>query len=510
MEKFNEIILKIINNVTKVIFIAILIVLTIASIFSTCTLVKGEKTEYHIDNWFLNIICIIISIAVIVFVKRKNIKINKKTKKILLIVGIAIWTLLAFFWIFSTQLRPRADQKYIYRAAIGMVEHDFSEFKQGGYINSNPQQEGMLLLEYFIALISKKYMGIIIQFLNIFALLAAFYAIYKITQEIFQKGNNSIATLVCLLLFIPIFLYITFMYGNIFGLATSMLALLFEFKYLKKEKWYYIVLSGVLIALSIKLKSNYLITLIAMIIIYIIDMFENKKAKNIIAIISILLIYIIINAGAKLCVEKITGEKIDKGIPMTAYVAMGMQEGKFAPGWYNGYNRKVYKKNKYNSEEASKQSIEDIKERVNVFFKDPGYMIEFYAKKTLSQWNNPTFQGFWVNKSRSSKIKKPGYVKSIVNKGKGHPILEEYTDLMQALILFGATVYVILDYKNIKGIKLSLMIIFIGGFLFHTIWEAKCQYTITYFLLLIPYCVKGYDILTEKIKEKMELNILHK
>ena len=31
----------------------------------------------------------------------------------------------------------------------------------------------------------------------------------------------------------------------------------------------------------------------------------------------------------------------------------------------------------------------------------------------------------------------------------------------------------------------------IGGFLFHTFWEAKCQYTLPYFILLIPLAVIG-------------------
>ena len=39
--------------------------------------------------------------------------------------------------------------------------------------------------------------------------------------------------------------------------------------------------------------------------------------------------------------------------------------------------------------------------------------------------------------------------------------------------------------------RLLLPTIFIGGFLFHLFWEAKSQYTITYFVLLIPYCAKG-------------------
>ena len=36
--------------------------------------------------------------------------------------------------------------------------------------------------------------------------------------------------------------------------------------------------------------------------------------------------------------------------------------------------------------------------------------------------------------------------------------------------------------------------IFIGGFLFHTFLEAKGQYTMPYFTLLIPLAIQGYGI----------------
>lgn len=39
--------------------------------------------------------------------------------------------------------------------------------------------------------------------------------------------------------------------------------------------------------------------------------------------------------------------------------------------------------------------------------------------------------------------------------------------------------------------RLLLPMIFIGGFIFHLFWEAKGQYTITYFVLLIPLLCKG-------------------
>ena len=79
---------------------------------------------------------------------------------------------------------------------------------------------------------------------------------------------------------------------------------------------------------------------------------------------------------------------------------------------------------------------------------------------------------------------------------------------MQSIILFGVICYIILGFKEIKLKELLYAIVFIGGFIFHLIWEAKCQYTITYFVLLIPYFVIGYyklcNILAKYVNEYME------
>ena len=72
-------------------------------------------------------------------------------------------------------------------------------------------------------------------------------------------------------------------------------------------------------------------------------------------------------------------------------------------------------------------------------------------------------------------------------------------NILQTLILFGTIMYILIDSKKIKFKELIFAIIFIGGFVFHLIWEAKCQYTITYFVLLIPYSIVGYKKTSEKI-----------
>ena len=45
------------------------------------------------------------------------------------------------------------------------------------------------------------------------------------------------------------------------------------------------------------------------------------------------------------------------------------------------------------------------------------------------------------------------------------------------------------------------IVIFLGGYLFHFVWESGASYTIPYFLVLIPYAVKGYLDLTRGIED---------
>ena len=46
--------------------------------------------------------------------------------------------------------------------------------------------------------------------------------------------------------------------------------------------------------------------------------------------------------------------------------------------------------------------------------------------------------------------------------------------------------YVYKNEKNLDDNALLLIIIFIGGFLFHTLWEIKARYTLPYIITIIP------------------------
>lgn len=487
----------------EIIFILILSFLTIESIFKTCTISNDEVTSYCYDNPIIHIITISITILIFMFINNKKININKKWLWVL----IGIWTLISVIWIYISDLYPRADQKYIYQIAEQMRKGIFDGFNQGKYAASNPHQYGLILYEYIFGFIfgSKNYLGL--QLINVVALLVSFFCIYKITRKMFKNKETSIITILGLLLFIPIWFYITFIYGNILGLAFSMIALLLMINYLDTKKVKFLILSAISISLAIIFKSNYLIMLIAIICMLLLDIISNKDLKNIIPIILLIVMYLIIKNLIPITMYIITGKEKSEGIPMTAYVEMGLQEGRRAPGWYNAYNRSVYRKNDYNTEKAKETVKNDIKNSMNKFKNDPKYTIEFFYKKTVSQWNNPNFQCFWISKARRTGTgkEKSAIVKSINGSGKINKVINEYMNIIQTIILFGATAFMIINFKTNRGRQLIFGIMFIGGFLFHLIWEAKCQYTITYFVLLIPYAVRGYVQLSEIVKKRIQI-----
>ena len=95
---------------------------------------------------------------------------------------------------------------------------------------------------------------------------------------------------------------------------------------------------------------------------------------------------------------------------------------------------------------------------------------------------------------------------SILNGGKLQKIVIEVLDVLQSFVYWLAFLYVITNRKR-KNIFIWFPgTVFIGGFLFHMIWEGKGQYAFTYFLLLIPYAAIEakmiVDYLTNKADEK--------
>lgn len=484
---------NVLKKIVQIVAIIILVFLTVVSIFGTSHVDKTETVTYLSDHPIIHIVAIAAVIALIKYIRKKEVKISKKTLRIC----IAVWAVLLVVWILMTQFLPRADQKYILNAANDLLEGKTTIFEANKYAGSNPHQIGLILFETMTGFIFRGYNFLGLQFLNIFAILLSIFAMYKITRILFKNRLTSIGTIITLFIFAPLSFYVTFIYGNLYGLATSMVAVWFLLKYLESKKIRYIFVTAITMELAILFKSNYIITLLAMVCLIILYVIKEKRLKALLSVVLLIAMYFAGNLGINVITKAITGKDKNEGIPMKSYIVMGLQEGKRAPGWYNAYNRNVYKKNKYNIQKAEEKVNKDLKKRIEEMVSNPGYTINFFYKKILSEWNDPTFQSLWINKSRKTNIPSNAIVRSIKGEGKLNKVFTFYMNIIQTLILFGATAYFILDFKKMKTNQLIFIIIFIGGFLFHLIWEAKGQYTFTYFVMLIPYAVRGFVKLSE-------------
>ncbi len=478
---------KFARSIVLMIYALIIIVLTYLCTFFNAYTSVDEKTTIVSDNPF-KLILYFIAVLIALFFIRRYYQVQKSMpyRKMFLIVSL-ITLVVSIYVIFFHNIFPVADQQEILNAASGLKNGDYSYFLPTGYVGKCTNQAGIVMILYYLSFIFGDNNYQVFQLLNVFALLLSYYSICEISEISFSNDELKKWTLILLMLFVPLTWYIVFVYGNLFGLGFSLYAVLCGYRYFEDRKIKDIVLSFVGITLSMMFKSNYSITFVAMVFFVIFDIILNKNFKTIILLILLIPAYFASSMIAAYMIEKKTGIELGKGIPMTAYIEMGLQDSPDAPGWFNSYNWNVYTNNGSDSEKASEQVKIDLQNTITYYIENPDVFIDFIYRKTVSQWCNPDFQGTWLTRHSDFYFHNDLYY-ALVN-------------ILQAIILLGTLAYIYFTGRHMPLHRLLLPMIFIGGFIFHLFWEAKGQYTITYFVLLIPYCAKGLMDMSDDIAD---------
>lgn len=505
----------ILTAVIQVIAMLMLGVLVVMSATGTCV-VYGEKehVQYLNDFPMKHILCGAAVLGAAFLFARCRKKQNAVTKKKHKMTAPELITILAaaaagVLWLIFVPSSSTADSRRCMEAAEMFLNGDYAPWEPvpfqysgtiSGYASTYPSQNGLIL--YMIGLIrifGKANARIAFRVINIGALLAGTWCLTKFL-------GRKCGTWVILLLYLPFSLYITFVYGTMPGFALSMGSLLAAKQFLRDRKFRYALLCAVLIACAVEMKSNYLIVLIALIIYLLGEALLCRKPAPVLAALLAVASVWAAGTGVTAYFEKTTGYSCDKGIPMIAWVEMGLQEGTRADGWYNRYNIDVYKMNEGDPQQTAEQVKQDLQQTLTSFREDPAYAAEFMCQKTRSQWTEPTFQSLWIQRDAAKKKYRTDFSQSLICQGgRLNDLFVNVTDLLQSLVYEGALLYFILDFRGryslqrVRRRRTGFLwesripaVIFIGGFLFHLVWEAKSQYTVVYFLLLIPYAVAGF------------------
>lgn len=486
-------------------FATAIVILTLQSLFSTAYIASSEKTYYAADKPFRHLLVFAGCVLAMLLFRRIAAKmpnrhrLNQICVVVLLLVSLGI----SYVIFVNTQLYPRSDQRLVLLAAAKLREGDFSSMEPGGYLALWPHQMGATLYQYFLSFLIGPNNHVGNQIWNI-VMLGIFQIVFLLlAKRLFQKISSG-CMMFGIVSFLPLTFYVSFVYGNIAGLAFSTLAIYMLVLYTEQHRIRYALISVLSLWVAILIKGNYLILLIALAIYLLLDYLATLQKKNLLLIVVLLLCYVSNTFFVHQATIKITGRDVPKGVPPISWIAMGMQEGYAAKGWFNVYVTEIYEQCGGDSDLIYRTSLQDSKDSLKGFVENPVYARQFYGEKIASQWNNPSFQCFWIYYDRTTDIQVPAWMKDMVTGNMRNQLIRVF-NLWQTQILLGVCFYIIYRFRKFDGKELLLALCFVGGFLFHLLWEAKCQYTVSYFVLLIPYAAAGFHELLLDLEAKWQV-----
>lgn len=299
------------------------------------------------------------------------------------------------------------------------------------------------------------------------------------------------------------------------------------------------------LTLSVMLRKNSLIPVIAVLLVLLFEALRpGRNGKMRLGLLIMVVCLAVTSVGilplVQKCYEKKAGNTLSSGVTAMSYLAMGMQEASRGCGWYNGFNIDTYDTAGMDTAIANEISRLAIDERLTYFREHPGYTADFYLHKHLSQWADGTYasrQATLATYGGRSAFFKEVYEGSL----SGGYI--EWCNAWQNVLYLGVLVFCIDSLKKRRKSKVVGhmadqtagytagctadhmadqhgadwhgadrlgadrhgadqlgadrlyiyvgLIAVLGGFLFHTFWEANSRYIFSYSLLLMPYCGAG-------------------
>ncbi len=420
----------------------------------------------------------------------------------LLLVGLG--TLMAILWVYSNQIIPEQDQLFVMQAADRLNVGDYSDFSREGYLAMYPNQTGLLLLELVLTKLFGGMNYVVFEALNGEAYVGTMLTLCGIAGKLGASNTEKLLTMLATLCCLPLLFYTSFQYGNLIGLALGTAAMYFTLSYVGTHKVRDIVLSVLFIVLASAIKNNYLIFLVAIVLHALAEALRQKEWRNALLALVVVLVYALNSWGMTAALEHKTGGDLGNGVSTYAFIAMGLQVNPVkCDGWYNEFNKESYIDSGYDAEkqtELAKASIADSA----AYLKDPSNAANFFLRKNASQWADPLFQSLWTSQVRQTQNERPGWLNRLLSPN-GSTRLGQLLDVLQFWAYAGALLYLIFGRKDKKFFEsLLLQITVLGGFVFHCFWEAKGQYTISYFALLLPLAVLGFRAFLNWLGERTE------
>ena len=451
---------------------------------------NAESVEFILGISFEKILCCVVILAGIYGLYHSSFfeKLDRKKLENALLLFITIGSVL---WIFMAYDITQYDSHSILDAAEKFIDGDYSPLAaKSSYLQRYPFQLPFVFCAEQIYKITGPGRYMLIRLINVCFLYGIYKCLLKICNFILSgETEKKLAILLLCGAWQPVFLS-TFIYPLIPSVFFSLFAACEFFTYFSEGNRRNVVFSGISLGMAILLKSNAWINYIAFGIIIALAIARGEKRQIEGALLISAALAILGQNAIYIYYEKQSGYQIEGGAPKVLWLAMGLQEGSKAPGWNNGFNWDTLKSVDFDAKQAADIGKEAVKEALNNFIEQPTYAIKFFGKKEISQWCEPTYECF--NASYHREHEKPmGNLAKSIYVGTAHKLLLFYFHCYQIISILGILLYC-LNVKNvIKVEQLLIPLTILGGFLFHTFMEGKSSYVFPYYIMMIPFSIKG-------------------
>lgn len=387
------------------------------------------------------------------------------------------------------------------------MQGDYSDFTTpGGYLYNKSHQIGYLAYEDIMYRLFGESNFLAYQLVNLAGILITLFLLPRIARELFEDRNVYILTclLGCGMLYL--FVYSTHVYNDIPSLPLQAAAMYLQLRYLKTHRALYEIAAGVSLAIGYCIKTNVLISLVAMVIILFLDALRQYHAEHGInrKVIRPVLFAVYITAlslGMMSAIRthymRLAGlDAFPPGEPMSTYVAMSLHETEYGQsGWYNGYNARVFRENAYDYDRTDQIARTDAKRLLADLASDPAHGAYFFLKKFLTQWADASCISMRNLELTSLHVEGHSDLINSIIYGRGRVLFYRIMNIFQTVCFLGFAIYCIKAVLRRKfPLTQSFLILFIfGGMLFHEFWEASSRYTMRYYVFFVPFAAYGID-----------------
>ncbi len=415
---------------------------------------------------------------------------------------------------------PAADAMSVYSVAESLAEGDTSVIHPtDSYLSYYPQQVGLAV--FYEPLI--RLWNLVPTVFPAYHFIKCIYVVlvcviilcqYRTVHLLWEDCRADCLYLLLAGTNLPLILYSSFVYGEIPSFAAFSAGLLLLLGLLR-GKISRTVPGGVcclfLFTLSVMLRKNTLILILAVLITVILTALAKRRQRLLLLALGCAVCCFFALPLTRFWLEQRSGSSLSAGVPPMSYFAMGMQESSRGNGWYNAFNFDTYQACDMDTERTNEASQAAIRERLSYFKANPGYAASFYLHKYLSQWTDGTYA------SRQATLATFGGRREFFNRiyeGEYSPYFISFCNVYQNILYLGAFLFALGAFFPGPSEKTSAsdrrpgfplyvylgMIGVFGGFLFHMIWEANSRYILPYGLLLMPYAAYGLARAAERGK----------